>query len=46
MDKEKLSNTLLKTKGNVTRAAKALNISRMTVYRKIKQYHLKHSIKK
>ena len=46
MDKETLSNTLLKTKGNVTRAAQALNISRMTVYRKIKQYHLEHLKKK
>ena len=46
MDLETLSDTLLKTKGNVTRTAKALNISRMTVYRKIKQYDLNHLIKK
>ena len=46
MNLETLSDTLLKTKGNVTRTAKALNISRMTVYRKIKQYDLNHLIKK
>ena len=46
MNLETLSDTLLKTKGNVTRTAKALNISRMTVYRKIKQYDLYHLIKK
>ena len=46
MDLETLSDILLKTKGNVTRTAKALNISRMTVYRKIKQYDLNHLIKK
>ncbi|WP_428908081.1 sigma-54-dependent Fis family transcriptional regulator [Niallia sp. Krafla_26] len=44
-DKDTLLNTLHQCNGNVTKTAQLLNISRMTVYRKIKQYHLTNVIK-
>lgn len=39
-DKEQLLNTLEKTRWNITQTARILNISRMTVYRKMKRYGL------
>lgn len=43
---ETLSKILLDTNGNVTKTAQLLNVSRMTVYRKVKQYKLVHLLKK
>ncbi len=39
-DKKQLLNALEKTRWNITRTARILNISRMTVYRKMKRYGL------
>lgn len=39
-EKERLIEALVKENGNVTSAAKLLNISRATMYRKMKQYQL------
>lgn len=48
MEKNIIVDTILKNKGNITRSAKELNISKPTLYRKIKKYgivteHLKQS---
>jgi transcriptional regulator of acetoin/glycerol metabolism len=45
VDREKLLQILKETGGNVTKASKLLNISRMTVYRKISEYNLEDWVK-
>ena len=40
MEKESIKNALEKTRGSKRKAAKLLNISERTLYRKIKQYEL------
>ena len=40
MEKEAIKNALEKTRGSKRKAAKLLNISERTLYRKIKQYEL------
>ncbi|MGG0288850.1 sigma-54-dependent Fis family transcriptional regulator [Peribacillus butanolivorans] len=39
-EKERLIEAMIRENGNITNAAKVLNISRSTMYRKIKQHHL------
>ena len=40
MEKDAIMNALEKTRGSKRKAAKLLNISERTLYRKIKEYHL------
>nr|WP_245628381.1 sigma-54-dependent Fis family transcriptional regulator [Fervidicola ferrireducens] len=40
LEKENVKNALLNCKGNVNRAAELLNISRATMYRKIRKYNI------
>lgn len=39
-EKERIIEAMIRENGNVTKAAKVLDLSRATMYRKIKQYHL------
>jgi len=41
LEKEAIENALISSKGNITQAAKALGIARITIYRKMKRYGLK-----
>jgi transcriptional regulator of acetoin/glycerol metabolism len=40
LEKESIEKALVKTEGNIVLAAKLLNISRATIYRKIKKYNI------
>lgn len=40
LEKESIKKALVKTEGNIVLAAKLLNISRATIYRKIKKYNI------
>ncbi|XCS13030.1 helix-turn-helix domain-containing protein [Aeribacillus pallidus] len=40
LERERILNMLKKTNGNIGEAAAALNISRSTLYRKLKKYKL------
>ncbi|NQU28321.1 MAG: sigma-54-dependent Fis family transcriptional regulator [Candidatus Marinimicrobia bacterium] len=45
MEKQAILNALDESKGNMTRAAKNLGLSRVTIWRKIEKYELKNQIK-